>query len=289
MNDKRGFERIAAQWLDEGSDVTPPDVIDAVLLAVRNTPQERDFRLSWRTSPMKSLAYAVAAVAAIVIVAVGANALNGGNVGGPGSTDGSSAPSPSQTALTGCTPEAISASGETLSVSSCLSRPDGQQVPVAFRLTTTYAAAWTNGNERVGQGFLYFRPYGFGIQAGGHVAISVGGPTTVDAWLALITGEETYTVTEPQPISLGGAEGYVFDVSIAPGFTSFDAPPLFEDPEQLWDQSNEFLHRVWLVDHEGQAVMFVTGPVGVMADVSGDKSEWAVALGWVLRTIEWIP
>lgn len=73
MNDKRDFERAVDRWLDDGTDATPPEVIDAVLLAARGTRQERDLRISWRTSPMKPFAYAVAAVAAL---AVGLTALN---------------------------------------------------------------------------------------------------------------------------------------------------------------------------------------------------------------------
>lgn len=221
---------------------------------------------------MKSLAYAVAAVAAIVIVALGANALNRGNVGGPRL-------SPSESALTGCTPEAISASGEALTVGWCPTRPDGQQVLVAFRLTTR-AAAWTNGEELVGQDFLYFRPYGYGMQPGGIVGVSVGGPTTVDVWLALITGEAMYSVSEPLPISLGGANGYLFDVSLAEGFT--DAPPLIENGTFSWDVDDRTT-RVWLVDHDGQPVMFVTKP-----NYAGVHS-WAWEVGGVLDTIEWTP
>lgn len=68
MNDNRGFERIAAEWLDDGTDTTPRSVIDAVLLAVRSTPQERDLRLLWRTRSM-TMYLRVAAVIATVAVA----------------------------------------------------------------------------------------------------------------------------------------------------------------------------------------------------------------------------
>jgi hypothetical protein len=73
MNNDRDFDRAVDHWLDEGSDATPPEVIDGVLLAVRSTSQERDLRIPWRTTSMKRLAYAVAAVAA---VAVGVTALS---------------------------------------------------------------------------------------------------------------------------------------------------------------------------------------------------------------------
>ena len=56
MNDDRAFERATRDWLEAGSDRTPPPVMDAVFLAVRTTPQERDLRIPWRTPTMpKSL------------------------------------------------------------------------------------------------------------------------------------------------------------------------------------------------------------------------------------------
>jgi len=76
MNDRRRFDHAVADWLDDGSDATPPEVIDAVLLAVRSTPQERDFRFPWRTSPMKHLAYAAAAVAALAVGVAALSALS---------------------------------------------------------------------------------------------------------------------------------------------------------------------------------------------------------------------
>ena len=33
MNDTRSFERAVSSWLDDGTDVTSPEIIDAVLLA----------------------------------------------------------------------------------------------------------------------------------------------------------------------------------------------------------------------------------------------------------------
>ena len=68
MNYNRGFEQIAAEWLDDGSDSTPRAVIDAVLLAVKTTPQERDLGLVWRSRSM-TMYVRVAAVIATVAVA----------------------------------------------------------------------------------------------------------------------------------------------------------------------------------------------------------------------------
>ena len=68
MSDDRAFERTTAEWLEAGSDRTPPHAIDAVLLAIRTTPQERDLRIPWRTIPMPA-ALRIAAVVAFVAVA----------------------------------------------------------------------------------------------------------------------------------------------------------------------------------------------------------------------------
>lgn len=73
MNDTRDFDRAVDQWLNDGTDATPPEVIDAVLLAARSTPQEQEFRITWRTLTMRRVTYALAAVAAL---AVGLTALN---------------------------------------------------------------------------------------------------------------------------------------------------------------------------------------------------------------------
>ena len=72
MNRDRDFDGIAREWLDDGSDWTPPHVIDAVLLAVRTTPQERDLRISWRTLFMKKPMYAAAVIAFLAVAGAAA-------------------------------------------------------------------------------------------------------------------------------------------------------------------------------------------------------------------------
>ena len=82
MNSKADFDRAVHDWVDEGSDTTPPEVIGAVLLAVRTTPQERDFRIPWKATSMTSN-FRVAAVIAFAIIASTAAILTFGP-GGPG-------------------------------------------------------------------------------------------------------------------------------------------------------------------------------------------------------------
>ena len=94
MNDKRDFDRAVDRWLDDGSDATPPEVINAVLLAVRSTPQERrSWWPAWRTNRMTTYAKSIAAAAAVVVVViVGYQFLPAGS--GSGGTNATPSPSP---------------------------------------------------------------------------------------------------------------------------------------------------------------------------------------------------
>jgi len=71
----RTFERAVNDWLEDGSDRTPPSAIDAVLLAVKTTPQERDLRIPWRFPFMPALSRASGLAAVALVVVVGAGAL----------------------------------------------------------------------------------------------------------------------------------------------------------------------------------------------------------------------
>lgn len=95
MNSKRDFDRAVDRWLDDGSDVTPPEVIDAVLLAVRSTPQERDFRVPWRNTAMTSYLRVAAVIALAAIVSTAAIFTFGPGGSGIGGTGASPSPSPS--------------------------------------------------------------------------------------------------------------------------------------------------------------------------------------------------
>ncbi len=90
MNDDETFEHATRAWLEDGSDRTPATTIDAVLLAVRTTPQERDLRIPWRTGPMSNPIRLVAAIAVVVVAGVAAFNLFGPSPG----VGGLSLPSP---------------------------------------------------------------------------------------------------------------------------------------------------------------------------------------------------
>ena len=70
MTDDVRFERSTRDWLELGPIEAPVDVIQAALLEIDTTPQERDLRIPWRFETMPTFARALLAAVLIVGVAV---------------------------------------------------------------------------------------------------------------------------------------------------------------------------------------------------------------------------
>jgi dipeptidyl aminopeptidase/acylaminoacyl peptidase len=79
------FERAVHEWLEDGSDRTPRPAIDAVLLAVKTTPQERDLRIPRRFTLMPTTMRLAAGIAIVALLGVGALLLSnqGPEIGTP--------------------------------------------------------------------------------------------------------------------------------------------------------------------------------------------------------------
>lgn len=118
MNDDRAFERATRDWLESGSDRTPARVTDAVLLAVRTTPQQRGLRIPWRSPTMNPFTRVAAVAVAVIAVLVGSIYVlvpRGGVGGPPVATPSPSAPpspSPTATAVPSPTPAALAGEGD---------------------------------------------------------------------------------------------------------------------------------------------------------------------------------
>ncbi len=99
----RPFDRAVTDWLESGSDRTPPEAIDAVLLAVKTTPQERDLLIPWRFRQMPTYMRLAAGIAIVAVLGVGAFVMLNPSpgFGGPGTPTPSPAPTlqPSATAF----------------------------------------------------------------------------------------------------------------------------------------------------------------------------------------------
>lgn len=109
MTDDRSLERAARSWLEDGPTEAPDHAVEAALLTIQSTTQERDW-LPWRTRPMTQtlrLLAGAAAVAALVVVG-GALILRpgaGSSVGGQSSA-APSVSAPPASAPTGASPSA---------------------------------------------------------------------------------------------------------------------------------------------------------------------------------------
>jgi hypothetical protein len=101
MTDDRSLERAARSWLEAGPTQAPDRAVEAALLRIETTPQERDLRIPWRFTAMPMSARVAAAAVIGVLLVGGAVYLfsPGGRsgVGAPG-------PSPSAVATPGTTP-----------------------------------------------------------------------------------------------------------------------------------------------------------------------------------------
>jgi hypothetical protein len=106
MSDDREFLRATTEWLEAGSDRTPPKAVDGVLLAIRTTRQDRVLPNPWRHFDMNSLAKALVVATAVVAIALAWYNFgpSNNNVGGAPTPN----PSPTQTASPTPTPEVLS-------------------------------------------------------------------------------------------------------------------------------------------------------------------------------------
>jgi hypothetical protein len=94
MSDRQ-FDRAVRGWLDDGSDRTPPAAIDAVLLAVKTTSQERDLRILPRTIQMPTYLRLAAVIAIVAVLGLGALMYLGKSPGVGGEPTPTSEPSAS--------------------------------------------------------------------------------------------------------------------------------------------------------------------------------------------------
>jgi hypothetical protein len=278
MTTQDDFIRQLEGYLDdhEGPTPLPETVRDAVRAALPRTKQSRPVRgparyLMMNANPMVPVA--LAAAAAILAVAVGAFLLTRPNVGGPDdagpSVQASASPAvaASSSPTTACSESTRLLRESTVEVTWCSARGDGINVAVPFTLEAP--SSWFDemyGNRRQ----LWIRPSG-----GGTITLVLPEDQSVDEVVADISGRANYVVENSAAVTLGGASGSVFDVRLADGASSGDAPPLIVGDEQSWVLQADNMARVWVVDHAGETVMFVTG------------QELADDLGEALATLEW--
>lgn len=92
MSDDRMCERLARAWLDLGPTEAPERAVQAALLRIDETSQERDWHIPWRTARMNGLVRALAGTAAVAVALVLAVALGATVLGSGGRLPAGAAP-----------------------------------------------------------------------------------------------------------------------------------------------------------------------------------------------------
>jgi hypothetical protein len=283
MNTDDRFIRQLESYLDdyEGATPLPERVRDAVRAALPQTKQTGAARGPVRYLSMtlnKVGPVALAAAAGLLAIVAGIYLFGGRGVGGPDATPSSvpsatesSADSSSPSAGVGCAETETRVTGSsvtTLEIDWCSARAGGENIPIPF--TMAAPPAWLD--QVYGEvDSLWLRPAG-----GGAILFAVL-PTSssVDELVSDIRGREGYALANEATADVDGAEGVVFDLTLAEGASSGTTEPLFRTPTQPWLLSAGNVHRVWIVDRNGEITMIATG------------EQHADALAEALTTLTW--
>lgn len=226
MTDDRSFERAARSWLEAGPTEAPDHAVEAALLQIQTTNQERDWHVPWRTRPMTQMTRLLAGAAAIAVVLVGGVLLLR-----PGSNSGIGGPTPSVTASPSATPSASASNSASAAVALTETFTSARH-----GFSVHYPLGWTVKDATKPWSFFGTNSWGSGINdelnsatqrfSGASQALAVG--QTADQWMtAYANGGPT---SSWQPVTVGGQAGKItYDGgpaaggTISPGGVMYDA------------------------------------------------------------------
>jgi len=226
MTDDRSLERAARSFIEAGPTQAPDRAVEAALLRIQTTNQERDWHVPWRTPSMTPTTRLLAGIAAIAVILVGGLLLfrPGANqqTGGPGpSGPGSGGPQGPSTAPSGAQLPALTETFTSPRHGFSVHYPAGWTAKAATLAWEPGALnLWNTGvnDELSSAGVARF--------SGASQALAAG--QTADAWLAAYAGGADPT-TWPA-VDIGGQSGKVdYDGgpaasgTVAPGGVMYDA------------------------------------------------------------------
>jgi len=288
MNRRSDIDQLMREWVDLGEDRLPLHHLHGALAEIETTRQRgavsallEDFLM--RYQPIA----APLAIAAVLSVAIGVAAvvIQPAPAGpDPSPTSGATsdaiptqteAPSPTvATAPPSPTPAAertLQAGGAavpfSLTVPSEWER-DERSLPTVFQVDTKIDTL-----DVFGRWLFFFAPET---------------DETVEARLNRFVSNPQLLVTEPEPISLGGASGFVVDVRLNPedppeprACSRFDSCLLITAGAGGWLILPDRPNRIWIVDVAGDTVLIGTSAI------EGAFESWTTTVEAVLATIEW--
>jgi hypothetical protein len=227
MTDDRSLERAARSFIEPGPTQAPDRPVEAALLRIQTTNQERDWHVPWRTRPMNQTTRLLAGAAAIAVVLLGGVLLlRPGGSTGPAAQPPSSAPSASP-AATGPLPSESAQASLALTQTFTSSRyafsvkyPSGwMAAPATKSWSAGQANTWGSGiNDEISGTTARFSAASQALAAG----------QTADQWLTrYANGADTSSWTavtifgQPGKIDYDG--GPAAGGTITPGGVMFDA------------------------------------------------------------------
>lgn len=302
MSDDREFLRATTEWLEAGSDRTPPKAVDGVLLAIRTTRQDRVLPNPWRHIDMNALAKALIAATAVVAIA-----LAWINFGPSGNSVGvAPTPTPTPAPAPTATP-AVLAEGEPVALApgryafpSWLSNP---------KISFTVPSGWGGHSFSVGKDdpdpaapelFTWPFDHGFKDPCTDHtpvVPVAGSGPAGL---LGVIAGQPGIDAGPITDVTVGGHDGKYVDYTVTAdpatcgngqgGFWIWGSCPAPVTPgcedvtgDRRYGVSKNDRERAYAIDVDGKTVTFFTSqPVDMLA---ADRTE----LQQVIDSIEFEP
>ncbi len=218
MTDDRSLERAARSWLETGPTQAPDRAVDAALLRIQTTPQERDLPIPLRLPKMISLVRVAAAVLVGVLAVGGALLLARPDqpaIGGP-------TPSPSLTATPSSSPTVPVVPSSTL-------------VPFTSKVypySIEYPSNWkARDSERPIEATEFPYDYDVGVDYFSASAPSIGDPglivaapvvdrsMTLDQWIANVTTLQGCSSPQAsEAIQLGAQSGRLLTWNACPVF-----------------------------------------------------------------------
>jgi hypothetical protein len=274
MNHEPNADQIVTRWVDEGPEIAPERFVWAALDQVERTPQRGSWRVALENTPM-ILKIAVPVLGAAAAIVLGIFALGRLNPAPTGTPAESPAAVASPTASSDpCRREVaeLSAPG-TLDIMWCVPRgTDRIIVPFTMEAPESWIDQVYTGGEA-----LYFRP-----PSAPAIVFAVTGPDTIDAWVADITANAAFEVSEPQTLEIAGGEAVVIDVTLAEGANPDEAPPLVPTTDVPVTVREGYTARVWILQGTGEAVAVVTIPPDT------DFAEWTEQADEAVQSLEWV-
>lgn len=274
-SDDRSLERAARSWLEVGPTEAPARVVEAALLRIETTPQERDLRIPWRFPTMSTPARVVAA-AVIGVLAVGGAFFvlrpGGSSVGGPGPTPAPTA-SPTPTPGPAALRNAVLPAGTYVTtpfapptdLGLCIPQQPGCTEPASddtIRFTFSVPNGWEGGTIPV-----VWSTYGDGVglvfERGGSLYshpcgdepppnIAVG--PTVDDFVSALVDHPLLDVSTPVDVTLGGFSGKYLDLQVPSDISACPTSYLPWEPG-LYAQGPSHRWHLWILDVDGIRVV----------------------------------